>query len=373
MIKKSAAIMLAAVITGTTAASAAGPLKMILNGYNENGALTYSGMFYEKNGEFDIPDELLGELSGYTLRSYIAGSGKVSDFTVRTASPEGTAIPEATAAPDTTSVSEATSAPFAVPTPEPKNTPSPDAKYPGIYERQIDAVNSIAVVENVSRGENEDSEQCCYADILYQGSRTTVEVKDSVTVSEASDEFSYMLGQNAFAFEKGDAICLTANLRGEINKIGFVYRPFGKNIVTDGNDYGGSFERLISANGSIAGRNGWTVMTRNGGGAKNELAFGVISERKGKSLVLLGADGDEYGAFDLALDDDTIVYVCDMSARRELSINGITAIERSGIPKSAVEDDGFVTYSDGFKTNYALARVVNGTVTEVVIYKNYNK
>lgn len=361
MLKKSAAIMLAAVMTGTAAASAAGPV--ILNGYNENGVLTYSGLFYEENGKFNIPDELIGELSGYTLRSYIIGSGKVSDFAVSTATPAMTAAPESTPVPEHSPAPEITPAP----------TPPPDAKYPEIYERQIDAVNAIAVVENLSRGENNDSEQCCYADILYQGGRMTVEIKDSVTVSEASDEFSYMLGQNALTFEKGDVICLTANLRGEINKIGFVYRPPEKNIATDGNNYGVSFERLISAGGSIAGRNGWTVMTRGGSGAKNELAFGVVSERKGKSLVLLGADGDNYEAFDLCLDDDTIVYVCDMSARRELSISGITAIERSGIPKNAAEEDGSVIYSDNFKTNYALARVVNGTVTEVVIYKNYNK
>lgn len=362
MLKKSAAIMLAAAITGTTAASAAD--LMILNGYNENGVLKYSGMFFEKNGEFDIPDELIEELSGYTLRSYVMGSGKVFDFTVSTAAPEMTAVPEVTAIPENTPAPEIT--------PAPTPTPTPDAKYPGIYERQIDAVNAIAVVENVSHGENKDSEQCCYADILYQGGRMTVEIKDTVTVSEASDEFSYILGQNALAFEKGDVVCLSANLRGEINKIGFVYRPPSYNIVTDGNDYGNSFERLISADGSIAGRNGWRVMTHSGG-AKNELAFGVISERKGKSLVLLGADGSEYDAFDLALEDGTIVYVCDMSARRELSIGGISAIERSGIPKNAADENGSVTYSDGFKTNYALARVVNGTVTEAVIYKNYNK
>ncbi len=228
-------------------------------------------------------------------------------------------------------------------------------------------------MDSVSYGENEDSEECYYAGILYQGEEMTVEIKRSVIISEASEEFSYMTGLDAGSLKRGDVICLTADLSGDVNRVGFVYRPLEKNIVTDGNDYGNSFEKLISDNGSVAGRNGWGVLTSNGGSAKNQLAFGVISDRYNKSLTLLGADGDENNALDLSLEDGTIVYVCDMSSRCELSIKEINGIEKSSIPKSAVSDDGVVAYSDSFKTNYALARVVDGTVTDIVVYKNYNR
>ncbi len=363
MIKKLAAVMLAAAVMTTTAAFAAGVSgiltgesitvftqdknRMILNGYDENGRLAVSGMFTSENGAFSgIPEKF----AGYRLRAGFL-DGTVTDVTV----------------------AEATPAPA---TPEPTTTPAPvSAKpsFPDIYEREIDAVEAIAVVDSVSYGENDNSEECYYVDILYQGSEMKIEIESSVTISEASAEFAYMTGLDAGSLKRGDVVCLSANLLGKVNRVGFVYRPLEKNIVTDGNDYGNSFEKLISDNGTVAGRNGWGVLTPKGGNEKNQLAFGVISGIYKKSLVLLGADGDESNALDLSLEDGTIVYVCDMSSRNELSVKGISGIEKSGIPRSALSDDGVVTYSDDFKTNYALARVVKGTVTDIVVYKNYNR
>ncbi len=363
MIKKLAAVMLAAVMMTTTAAFAAGVSgiltgesitiftqdknRMLLNGYDENGKLSVSGMFTSEDGAFSgIPEKF----AGYRLRAGFL-DGTVTDVTV----------------------TEATPAPA---TPEPTATPTPvSAKpsFPSIYERQIDAVEAIAVVDSVSYGEDGDLEECYYIKALYRGSEVSFAVKKDVSISEASGEFSYMTGLDMGALKRGDVICVTSDLSGEINRVGFVYRPLEKNIVTDGNDYGNSFEKLISDNGSVAGRNGWGVLTPKGGNAKNQLAFGVISDRYNKSLILLGADGDENNALDLSLEDGTIVYVCDMSSRNELSVKSISGIEKSSIPKSAVSDDGVVTYSDDFKTNYALARVVKGTVTDIVVYKNYNR
>lgn len=370
MIKKLAAVLLAAVTMTTTAAFAAGVSgilteesitiftqdknRMILNGYDENGRLSVSGMFTSEDGAFSgIPEKF----AGYRLRAGFLDGG-VIDVTVT----------EATPVPTETPIPAATAKPAATPAPVPAK-PS----FPGIYERQIDAVEAIAVVDSVSYGENVDSEECCYIKALYRGSEVSFEVKKDVSVSEASDAFSYMTGLDMGALKRGDVICVTSDLSGDINRVGFIYRPLEKNIVTDGNNYGNSFEKLISDNGSVAGRNGWGVLTPKGGSAKNQLAFGVISERYNKSLILLGADGDENNALDLSLEDGTIVYICDMASRNELSVKGISGIEKSSIPKSAVSGDGIVTYSDGFKTNYALARVVKGTVTDIVIYKNYNR
>lgn len=377
MVKKLAAVMLAAVMMTSTAAFAqniSGTLngdsisvvtedknKLILNGYDENGKLAVSRMFTSETGIFDIPSEL----SEYRLRASFIGGG-VYDVDILTATPSATEAPASTKAPETAET------PAPAKTPEP--TEKPQKTYPDIYERQVDAVEAIAVVDEVSYGEDENSEECYYIDVLYQGSEMRIGVKDTVTVSEASDEFYYMLGQDMSSLQRGDVICFASNLSGEISRVGFVYRPLDVNIATDGNDYGSSFERLISKNGGIAGRNGWTVMTYGGRSkSKNELAFGVISDRQNKSLTLLGADGDENKALDLSLDNNTIVYVCDMSARRELSVSGISSLERSSIPRNAADDDGFVAYSDEYKMNYALVRVVDGTVTDAVIYKNYNR
>lgn len=351
MIKKLTAITLAAVMTiGAAAISAQGASRLILNGYDENGRLVISDMFVSEDGNFDISPKRWEELSKYRLRSYIIGSGEVSDFILPSKQPEQTPVPTAT----------------------PQATAKPQKTYPSIYEKQIDAVNAIAVVNKVSEGIDDKLDKRYYVDALYRGSEIQFDIAADVIISQASDEFGDMAGRDALALQRGDVICVSADLSGDIDNIGFVYRPIADNIVTDGNDYGNSFEKLVSRNGAIAGRNGWSVMiygTSNK--AKNQLTFGVISAKRNKSLTLLGADGDENNALDFTLSDDTIVYVCDMSAKRSLSVKNITAITASALPKA--DEDGFVEYGDSRRMNYALLRVVDDTVTDAVIYSNYNR
>lgn len=356
MIKKLTAITLAAVMTtGAAAISAQAASKLILNGYDGNGRLVFSDMLVSEDGNFDISAERREELSKYRLRSYIIGGGEVSDFAFET--PKPSEEPMETAKPSETV--------------KPTETAKPQKTYPSIYERQADAVNAFAVVSKVSQGADDNSEKRYYVDVLYQGSEMQFDIGADVKISQASDEFGGMTGQDAGVLQRGDVICVSANLSGEINNIGFVYRPLEDNIATDGNDYGNSFEKLVSRNGAIANRKGWSVMTYGGRNKDdNQLAFGVISDKHNKSLTLLGADGDENNALDFALEDDTIVYVCDMSAKRALSVKSITAITESALPKA--DEDSFVEYGSG-RMNYALLRVVNGTVTDAVIYSNYNR
>lgn len=335
--------------------------RMILNGYDANGILTFSRMFSSENGIFEISSEL----SDFRLRASFDGAEAVEIETanapVPTDAPEATAVPLATQSPQASE--------------KPAETEVPSKSYPDVYEREIDAIDAIAVVDEVSYGENEHSEPCYYVNVLYQGSEMSVGVKADIIISESSEEFSYMNGCDMSALLKGDVISLTANIRGEVNKVGFIYRPADDNIATDGNDYGNSFEKLISKKeGGVAGRKGWSVMTGGTvGRAKNELAFGAVYGIYGKSMTLLGADGNENNTLDLTLDKNTVVYVCDMSARKKLSIENIGGISKSSIPKNAADSNGFITFSDDYKMNYALARVVNGTVTDAVIYKNYNR
>lgn len=374
MIKKLAAVMLAsamavsstamAMSTGITGISTdkgiiyneQGKNRMILNGYDENGVLRGSWLFTAGDDGIIIPNELAEK---YKLRAVFGGEEGIYDFEVAEGAPEATAEPETTTEP--------TAEPSAKPTEKPAKT------YPSIYERQIDAVDAIAVVDKVSMGENDNQEPYYYVDALYQGEEIRLGIEEDVTITSASDAFSYMNGQPVNALKKGDVICFTANLSGKIRNVGFVYRPLDKNIVTDGNDYGSSFEKLISNNGRIAERNNWAVMRYGGGsGSNSSLAFGVVQDKGGNSVTLLGPDGDISKAIVLAIKKDTIVYVCDMSARKELSVEGAGGIVKSVIPKSSENEQGIITYSDDDDMSYALLRVVNGTVTDAVIYTNYN-
>jgi hypothetical protein len=344
--------------------------RIILNGYDENGILKTSVLFTAENGEFEIP----AELTKYKLRAKLSDGFydvEVEENPTETVTPEETAAPEETEQPSQTEQPVQTEAPTATPTAK----PSTDKSFPSIYEREVDAVNAFAVVKKVSQSMNSDDEDCYTLDVLYQGKEIDVEVKQSVAISSASDEFSYMVGEDAGVLKEGDVVFLSANLSGEISQIGFIYRPLKSNIVTDGNNYGNNFAKLISANGNVAGKSGWSVLKygASNSNAKYQFAFGVVEDKSSRSLTLLGADGSEDDALDLSIEKDTIVYVCDMSAKQEVSIGSVSSITKSSIPKNAVDSEGIITYSDSYRTNYALVRLVNGTATDIVIYTNYNK
>lgn len=336
--------------------------RMILCGYDENGVLKGSWLFTAGDDGMLIPFEV----AQYKLRAIFPGEEGIYDFEIANGEhndkePEETAKPQATAEP------EATVNPTVSP------TAAPNKQYPDIYERQIDAIDAIAVIDKVSSGENNNQEKIYYVDALYQGEEIRLDIKEEVNITSASDEFSYMTGQPVSALKKGDVICFTANLSGRINKVGLVYRPLDKNIVTDGNDYGSSFEKLISNNGSVAERRGWSVMRYGGGGrSESSIAFGVVKDKDKNSVTLLGPDGDIRKAINLGIQDNTIVYVCDMSSKKELSVEDTSGISKSVIPRNAENEQGIITYSDDDTMSYALLRVVNGTVTDAVIYTNYN-
>lgn len=370
MLKKFAAVVLAAAVMAPGAAFAEeiggvmsengiavitdDKTRMVLNGYDENGRLVSSGMFTSDSGEFIVPSEF----AEYRLRASFF-DGEIYDVGLTADEPAETDAPLATQAPEATA--------------SPKPTSAPSQKYPSIYDKQIDAIDAIAVVDKVLQGANDNSEPFYYVNVLYQGEEMSLAIEENVTITESSDEFAYMTGQSVSSLKKGDVICFTANLSGKIRNVGLVYRPVEKNIVTDGNDYGNSFEKLISKNGAIVERKDWSVMKYGGGGrTRSALAFGVISDKGSRSVTLLGADGISRNGINLDLKKDTIVYVCDMSARKELSIEGAGSIVKSSIPKSAEDEKGNIIYSDDCVINYALLRVVDGTVTDAVIYINYN-
>lgn len=339
---------------------------MILNGYDENGKLKASKMFTAENGEFEIP----AELAQYRLRAgFTDDSGfydvEIEEKTAETAAPEPAETPEATAGP--------TEAP--VRTAAPASEPASSSSYPDIYERGVDAVSAFAVVKSVSLSINTDGEECYSLEVLYQGQECIVDIDKSVEISSASDEFSYMKDADAGALLEGDVIYFAANLSGKINKLSFIYRPVKSNIVTNGNDYGNNFSRLISDNGSVAGQSGWSVLKygASNGNARYQFAFGVIEDKNSGSIVLLGADGDKNNALYLSIAQNTIVYVCDMSDKQKVSVGTAASLVKSSIPKSAADSDGRVTYSDSYRTNYAFVRLVNDMATDIVIYTNYNK
>lgn len=383
MIKKFAAVILsAAVILPQTAAMAvqtsitgvttdegivyseSGKERMILSGYDENGTLQASRLFEAEEGRIIIPLEFA---KYHRLRAFFSVNEGVYDFIIEEGSPSAT--PEVTASP------EVTSAPVATATPKPTKTPaaSEQKKFPEVYETELEAVHAPALVKQVSTGTNENSEECYYVDVLYQGSEYTLEVDKSLAVSAASDAFAYMTGSSAGALIEGDVVNFAANLQGKINRMGFVYRPAETNIVTDGNDYGTSFEKLITENGAVAGRNGWSAALYGGGSskAKNQLAFGVVRDKKGDTLILLGPDGSEENAMYVSMTPSTIVYICNMSAKKEISIGNTAGIAKSSIPKA--DENGNIEYSDSYRTNYALVRTIDGIATDIILYTNYNK
>lgn len=330
---------------------------MIVSGYDKNGVLKNSALVKaSEDGYFSLS----ADFAQYAwLRAAFMDNDIFYDLDIT----EGT-IPTA----------EPTIAPTAAPSPTASPASKPvQTKLPlkSAYEREVDAMNAFAVVTSVSSVVNDDDEECYRVGILYQGYEMAVDIKKSIAITSSSDAFAFMNGCDAGALEEGDVIFFTAKLSGEINSLSFIMRAVTPDILTDGNDYGASFEKLFTDNGTVAGNVSWDTLSYGGStkGGKYQFAFGVVFEKSGKAFSLLGPDGSIKNEIYINLADDTPVYVCDVSGNNKaskVSLGNISSITKSSL--SAKTET--IKYDGKTKINYALVRLVNGTASDIVIYKN---
>lgn len=325
----------------------------VVSFYNEDGVLSASKVCREENGRFILP--LNTDEENMRMRGYFGQDSEITD--IKISEPVPTVSPAPTSSPSPTS--------------------APGKNFPDIYETESDASKAFAVITGVERASGEEKGDGTYLNILYQGREDRVFISEDVIISSASDAVSDLKGEAAYNLKKGDVVRFGYNISKEIRKLYLIYRPVKEDIVTGTADYGKSFEHLISENGMVAGDISELSACKVGiyGGntsARTQYVFGLIQDKSGKNIRLFNKDGRDKDAIEVTLESNSVVYVCDMSQKTAPEIGAAGSVVKSGIPKSAYDDNGNVTYSSEYTNNYMLARVINGTVTDAVVYTNYN-
>ena len=344
---------------GKAAFTREGNTKAVITCYDENGKLCASSLCKSEDGAFNA--SVAERYKDMKKKVYFIDTKELCDLVLTDAS--ASPSPSPSAKPEDPSKPEVTPEPSA----------KPESPLPSIYEKEVDAVYAPAFVDEVTIGVDKDGNEVYAATVFYCGSEVTVGIDTDLTISSAPEEYSFMVGKSAESLEKGDVVYLTANIAGdEIRDIDFIFRPTEEDIATSDVDYGTNFEKLFVSNGKVAGK--WDFM-RYGQKASNEkyqYAFGIIGKYDGKILTLINKDGDEDNAVEIDVQNDTIVYSCDVDGKEyDARIDDISAISAT-IPQSAFSDTGKAALDDTYPYNYALVRTVNGVATEVILYNNYN-
>lgn len=339
--------------------------KAILMCYDNNGTLVYSGLYKSDDGSFkaNVP----AQYENTKKKLYFVDTKKFMNISESEA-------PDMTASPAPTNTPSETDKPSETAAPQPTKTPSSSAsKYPSIYEKAVDAIYAPALVTDVETRVNGDNENIYAVKVFQHGKEAVIGIEADLAISTASEEYSYMRGQNVGSLQKGDVICLTANVSGDtVRTVDFIFRPTDTDIVTGTADYGTNFEKLFVSDGKVAGK--WSFMKygEKPSSEKYKYAFGIIGQKTGGTLMLINKEGSEDKGIEVDIQEDTIVYTCDVSAKDyEPEIGDIGDIQTT-IPRSAFAETGTAELNGDYSYNYALVRTVNGTATDMVLYNNYN-
>lgn len=330
--------------------------KAVLSCYDETGKLVYSNIYY-KNDNGNIEMNIPSEYRDLKKRVYLIDSKRFLDVEAEQNVPEATPMPSETVKP----------------TQSPSPTKKPSQSKPSIYEKEADSIYAPALVKDVETRADSNGEDIYAVTVFYHGKEMTIGIEEDLTISSAPQEYDFMRGKSMDSLQKGDVICMTANIAGDtVRTVDFIFRPTEEDIATGDADFGESFESLLSANGLVADK--WSVMKYGSASSSDryEYAFGIIGKKDENTLTLINKSGDEDTALEIDIQDDTIVYACNVDGKEyDVEITDVNGIETT-IPKSMF-DDGPVDLNDDYSYNYALVRLVDKTATEVILYNNYNE
>ena len=343
---------------------------LILNGYNNNGELVYSTTQAVTDKTVTVPNEILN----YELRAYSPGTGVVKNVSIATGeSPAPTSAPTASPAPteEPATTEEPEETPKVTPTPGPYNP----NEFPAVYEKAINAYYAFAVIEEVST-EAYESEIGTRIKYYYQGEECSDWLSDEVEILSSPDTNPELTGAKLTSLKRGDVVFFNRRINGTIKELAVVYRPAKSDILSSTEDYGTNFEKLFTYNGVVTGYSQWKVQPY-GTKANSDgtyYAFGLVGKRDKTTLYLLNKSGNVDNTIELTMSEDTPVYICDMELTKGIETSKSTAIA-SCVPNSIWDkaegsDTKAIDLSE-VSHDYALARIVDGTVMDIVVYTNY--
>ena len=240
------------------------------------------------------------------------------------------------------------------------------------YDRAIDALYAFSVIDKVTTTANDSGAVCYEISYANQGEMKKETIEGDITIASASDNAAAMQNQSAGSLRQGDVVYFDRQINGTIKGIALIYRPVRGNILTDANDYGTNFEKLIADNGSVAGYTPWTVLRYGqkpaSGKGVTQYAFGMSAYKMGNTLYLLNKSCNLDTALEIMMKDKAAVYVCDVNSRvGGLEIESISAIG-SNISKKQFNTGGTISpEEDGL--SFVLVRLVDGLATDIVYYQ----
>lgn len=367
MKRKITALLLAASTLLTTSAFAAnvtfestGSQRAVITCFDNNGKLVYAKIAKSENGKFT--EEIPAQYNGFIKKAYIVGADKSIELTdtMPTAEPVNTPEPTVTDKPEATV--------------KPAATPKPSREYPPIYEKEADAIYGMALVKDVGTDINSNNETIYSVTLFYNGKEITVGIEESLQLSSVPDAYPELKGQDAGSLKRGDVICMTASISGDkIRTVDLLFRPTEEDIATGSVNYGSDFEKLFTQSGKVAGKWNYMKYTERPSSDRYNYVFGIVAERTPGSLILMNKNAMEEETIDLDIRKDTLVYTCDVYGREyTVETSDIYGIETS-LPSNIFDRDEPFTLDKDYTYNYALARVVDGITTEIILFNNYNE
>lgn len=321
----------------------------------DGGRLVYSKLL-KSDANNSIPQEfentekkvyVVDEEKFMTIEEYDA----ISQAT-QTASPEITETPKATEKPSAT--------------PAPTKAPAKDL---GPYEREVDGTYAPALVTDVEMTENKDGEEVYAVTVFFHSEEFKIEIEPDLKIATAPTAFADIVGNTMDHLKKGDVICVRTNLAGdEVLEVNFITRPVKNDITTGTEDYGDSFEKLVTSDGrNVASKWGFYKFGEKKPEDKYSYAYGIIGKSTDGNITLLNKNGID---MDIDMSNKANVYVCDIDGKEyETEIGSIYSIEET-IPDIYADD--LVLNSD-YSYNYALVRTANNTATDIILYNGYNR
>ncbi len=243
------------------------------------------------------------------------------------------------------------------------------------YPSKSLAVMAFLMVKSATPIVTNDYDETTKLVAYYRGNEVELYISNDITLTAQPTIYSSLNGDSLDKLKEGDIILCSATLSGKIRKVNLVYRPSADDIVLDATDYGVNFENLFSQASIVDGLNPIPIATYGGNNNQSQqYAFGMIREVNEKYISLCNKQGIYNNDIIVDISPDTLVYICDMSKRRDKSeIATIYDIFPSEFDTSLLDSDNNVlSWSNDTVHNYALVRMYEGKALDIALYVNYN-